>query len=184
MSLREARRRRGWSQEQLADASGVSVRTVQRVEGGRPAGLATTVALAEALGVDPAELGADPTDGRAEPPGGGPAPEVTFAQALRRGVDGWSDFEGRASRTEYWFVLVGVLVLVAAPAAIDERLGAAVLVLALVPLAAVGTRRLRDAGQSPWWQLMAFVPMGVVVTLSLMALPGRADVERAEVAEP
>lgn len=178
------RRRRGWSQEQLAEASGVSVRTVQRIEGGRPAGLATSAALAEVLGVDPAELDEGPADGPVRAAVGGPAPEVTFAQALRRGLDGWSDFEGRASRTEFWFAFVGVLVLVAAPAALDERLGAAVLVLGLVPLAAVGTRRLRDAGQSPWWLLLAFAPMGFVVPLWLMALPGRDEPSRPEVARP
>ncbi|GIL35985.1 DUF805 domain-containing protein [Phycicoccus sp. DTK01] len=180
MSLREVRRRRGWSQEQLADASGVSVRTIQRVEGGRHAGLASTTALAAALGVDPADLGAADEDG----PAGHLAPEVTFAEALRRAAERWSDFEGRASRTEFWFALVGVLVLVAAPAALDERLGAAVLVLGLVPLAAVGTRRLRDAGQSPWWLLLAFAPMGFVVPLCLLAMPGRDEPSRAQVGQP
>ncbi len=172
MSLQELRRRRGWSQEQLAGASGVSVRTVQRVEGGAPAGLATTAALARALGVDPSELAAGPAD---PAPVAGPAPEVTFAEALRRGLRGWADFDGRASRSEYWFAFVGVLVVVGALAALDERLGSAALVLCLVPLAAVGSRRLRDAGQSPWWQLLALAPVGVVVPLFLMAMPGRDD---------
>ncbi len=181
MTLRDLRLRRGWSQEQLAGASGVSVRTVQRVEGGRPAGLATAAALAEALGVDPAEL--DP--GPAGPvPVAGPAAEVTFAEALRRGLGRWADFEGRASRSEYWFAFVAVLVVVGASAALDERLGSAVLVLCLVPLAAVGSRRLRDAGQSPWWQLLALAPVGVVVPLFLMAMPGREDeVDGVEVSE-
>ena len=49
-----------------------------------------------------------------------------------------------------------------------------VLVLCLVPLAAVGTRRLRDTAQSPWWLLFAIVPMGFVVLLTLMVMPGKA----------
>lgn len=167
------RLRRGWSQEQLAEASGVSVRTVQRIEGGRAPGPATRAALADALGVDPADLGGPPVTGHARDDG--PAPEVTFAEALRRAVDGWPEFEGRASRSEFWFVFLAVLVVAAAPAALDERLGAAVLVLCLVPLAAVGARRLRDAGQSPWWLLFVLAPMGFVVPLTLMAMPGRVD---------
>ncbi|MBM6400406.1 DUF805 domain-containing protein [Phycicoccus sonneratiae] len=171
MSLREERVRRGWSQEELADASGVSVRTVQRVEGGRPAGRATTAALAAALGVEP-EVLADAAPGEAA---GAPAPEVTFAEALRLGARGWSSFEGRASRSEYWFLVLAAVVVVGAPAALDDRLGAFVGVLCLVPLLAAGTRRLRDAGQSPWWQLFLLVPFGFVVTATLMVLPGRDE---------
>jgi transcriptional regulator with XRE-family HTH domain len=172
VTLRELRLRRGWSQEQLADASGVSVRTIQRIEGGRPPGRATAAALAGALEVDPALL-VDPATEPVHP--AGPAPDVPFTEALRRGVSGWGDFEGRASRSEFWFVLLAVLVVAGAPAALDERLGAAVLTLCLVPLLAVGTRRLRDAGQSPWWQLFYLAPMGFVVVFTLMAMRGRAE---------
>ena len=172
VSLRELRTQRGWSQEDLADASGVSVRTIQRIEGGRPPGRATARALAAALEVDPGML----TGPGAEPPAdGAPAPEVSFAEAVRRGVSGWGDFEGRASRSEFWFAFLAVLVVAGALAALDERLGAAVLVLCTVPLLAVGTRRLRDAGQSPWWQLFYLAPMGFVVPLTLMAMRGRAE---------
>ncbi len=172
MSLRELRLQRGWSQEQLADASGVSVRTIQRIEGGRPPGRATALALAGALGVDPSLVATAPDEHTADV---GPAAEVPFPEALRRGLAGWGDFEGRASRSEFWFVLLAVLVLAGAPAALDERLGAFVLTLCLIPLAAVGTRRLRDAGQSPWWQVFVFVPMGFVVPFTLMAMPGKSE---------
>lgn len=40
---------RGWSQEQLAEIAGVTVRTVQRVEHGEPSGLDTRRALARAF---------------------------------------------------------------------------------------------------------------------------------------
>ncbi|KRE61647.1 DUF805 domain-containing protein [Nostocoides sp. Soil756] len=172
MSLRELRLRRGWSQERLADVSGVSVRTIQRIEGGRPPGSTTAAALADALQVDPDVLVAAAAEAEAA---GGPAGEVSFAEALRRVREGWSDFEGRASRSEYWFVVLAVAVVVGAAAALDERLGAAALVLCLVPLVAVGSRRLRDAGQSPWWQLFGLAPMGVVVVVFVMAMPGKAD---------
>ncbi|MDK9720873.1 MAG: helix-turn-helix domain-containing protein [Rhodospirillales bacterium] len=47
---------RGWSQEQLAGISGVSVRTIQRLEQGAPAGLESAKALAAAFGLTPADL--------------------------------------------------------------------------------------------------------------------------------
>ena len=39
MIVRKLRIQRGWSQEQLAELTGLSVRTIQRVERGQSAGL-------------------------------------------------------------------------------------------------------------------------------------------------
>ena len=181
VSLRDLRLRRGWSQEHLAEASGVSVRTIQRIEGGQPPSPFTASALAVALDVDPGSFGepnTEPADGeRADALE--PAPTLTFVEAVRQGVRRWGDFDGRASRSEFWFFFLAVSVVVGALAALDDRLGAAALVLCLVPLAAAGTRRLRDAGQSPWWLLFAIVPMGFVVLLTLMVMPGKAIEEVA-----
>lgn len=55
-AVRALRERRAWSQEQLAEVAGLSVRTVQRVETGGGASLDTRMALAAALEVTPAEL--------------------------------------------------------------------------------------------------------------------------------
>lgn len=54
--LRTLREVRGWSQEHLADAAGVSVRTVQRAESDGTASRETKVCLAAALGVPHSEL--------------------------------------------------------------------------------------------------------------------------------
>jgi transcriptional regulator with XRE-family HTH domain len=52
-SLREAK---SWSQAHLADAAGLNIRTVQRIEAGEPASHETLLSLAAALDVDLAEL--------------------------------------------------------------------------------------------------------------------------------
>ncbi len=54
--VRRLREQRAWSQEQLAEIAGVSVRTVQRVETGGSGSLDTRMALAAALEVAPAAL--------------------------------------------------------------------------------------------------------------------------------
>lgn len=54
--LRQLREQRAWSQEQLADVAGLSVRTVQRIESGSAASPETRMALAAALEVAPAGL--------------------------------------------------------------------------------------------------------------------------------
>jgi transcriptional regulator with XRE-family HTH domain len=52
MLIQKMRLKRGWSQEQLADISGLSVRTIQRLERGQPGSLETLNALAAVLEVD------------------------------------------------------------------------------------------------------------------------------------
>jgi len=56
MRVRELRLEKGWSQEQLATVSGLSVRTVQRIEQGGTAGLESQKCLAAAFETDIANL--------------------------------------------------------------------------------------------------------------------------------
>jgi transcriptional regulator with XRE-family HTH domain len=52
MLTRKLRIQRGWTQDQLANMAGVSVRTIQRLERGQPASLETAKALASVFEVD------------------------------------------------------------------------------------------------------------------------------------
>ena len=54
--IKELRSKRAWSQEELATSSGVNVRTVQRLEGGKLASLDTLKALANAFDTDVANI--------------------------------------------------------------------------------------------------------------------------------
>jgi len=63
--VRALREEKSWSQEHLASASGLSVRTIQRVESERVASAETRLALAAALGVPVSAL----MDGPAATPG-------------------------------------------------------------------------------------------------------------------
>ena len=56
MLIRKLRLDRGWSQETLAELSGLSVRTIQRLERGGRASLETLSALAATFGVSVPEL--------------------------------------------------------------------------------------------------------------------------------
>lgn len=49
MNLKSMRSTKGWSQEQMAEISGVSVRTIQRIEKGEAPSLETAKALAAAF---------------------------------------------------------------------------------------------------------------------------------------
>lgn len=52
MLIQKLRLQRGWSQEQLAEVSGLSVRTVQRLERGQPGSLESMNALAAVFEID------------------------------------------------------------------------------------------------------------------------------------
>lgn len=70
MLIQKLRLQRGWSQEQLAELSGLSTRTIQRPERGQGASVESSKALGAAFGVGFSELKetemptiADPNDG-------------------------------------------------------------------------------------------------------------------------
>lgn len=52
MSIQKMRLARGWSQQQLADASGLSARTVQRIESGHPGSVESLKSIAAVFEVN------------------------------------------------------------------------------------------------------------------------------------
>ena len=109
-----------------------------------------------------------------------PAPAtIPFAGAVRRCLANYVTVAGRASRSEFWWFLLFVLLVEVGmflwwvTANVDPVAGAVhtVVLLALVPpLLAVASRRLHDTGKPAWWLLLAVVPFGVLVLLAMMAL--------------
>jgi len=59
MIVRKLRLQRGWSQEQLAEMSGLIVRTIQRIEHGKKAGLESLKSLAAVFDVELSNLHED-----------------------------------------------------------------------------------------------------------------------------
>ncbi len=170
MNLRELRLERGWSQEQLAEVSGLSVRTIQRIENGRQPGLASSAALRRVFGAEVDQVAAAEDTAPASP--------MSFVDAIRTCLGSFAEFDGRAGRAEYWWFFLFVGLTVSVGALLHEALAGVVLLVLALPLVAAGARRLQDAGQSPWWQLLALVPFGGVVPLIVLTFPS-APVHRA-----
>ncbi|MCE8007732.1 helix-turn-helix domain-containing protein [Aestuariivita sp.] len=61
MQLKDRRRERGWTQEQLAQQAGLSARTIQRLENGQPATLETLKCLAAVFETSISALSEDRT---------------------------------------------------------------------------------------------------------------------------
>jgi len=67
----------------------------------------------------------------------------------------YTDFNGRATRSEYWWFCLAVLLGSAVTLTIAGRLYVLFSLVTLLPMIAVGARRLHDTNRSGWWQLLA-----------------------------
>ena len=170
--VRQLRMARGWSQAQLAELSGLSIRTVQRIENGADPSLESLRALAAVLQVDPSELSEGVVEGTGD---------MSFVEAVRHCLEHFADFKGVAGRPEFWWFALAYLLAVAIGAAVGPWLRDIIALVLLLPLLAAATRRLRDAGQSPWWLLFLLAPVGgLVVNGYLLSMPSVDGRERAE----
>lgn len=104
---------------------------------------------------------------------------MKFDEAIRSGFRQYATFSGRASRSEYWYwVLFIVIASVAAnivDASLDTGVFGALVGLALfVPNLAVAIRRLHDIGKSAWNILWALIPLlGTIYLIYLYVQPSQ-----------
>lgn len=94
---------------------------------------------------------------------------MQFHQAIHTCFIKYANFNGRASRSEYWwFFLFVVLVNLVASTFIEQQ-GAitGIITLALfLPNLAVQVRRLHDINRSGWWILIIAVPLiGAIIMI-------------------
>lgn len=148
------------SQEQLSEKSGLSLRTIQRLENGGNASIESVRALATAFGTDHTELMLSESEALQTP-----------LEAIETGLREFGNFSGTATRYEFWWFLAFVVVITAVATLLHERAAQIAGVILLLPLLAASNRRLNDAGHSPWWQMFWFVPFGQIVILILLAQP-------------
>ena len=165
--LRELRLARQWSQEQLAQLSGLNLRTIQRLESGARVSTESLRALAAVFQVPAESLLI--TESK---------PTSTALEAMRDGVRRGLEFTGRTPRADFWWFALAVAMVLAFAQLLAEATGQVVLELTslavLLPWLAGCTRRLRDAGLNPWWQLISLAPVGgILVLLYLMTYPSQ-----------
>ena len=123
---------------------------------------------------------------------------MSFTESVRTCISKFAVFDGRASRSEFWWfylftILVGFVGYI--PLLILGGIGAAdgdgvvsglftilsvifwivwfiVIIALIIPMLAVGCRRLHDRGQSGWLQLLFLVPCGNIVLIVFWVLEG------------
>jgi uncharacterized membrane protein YhaH (DUF805 family) len=98
---------------------------------------------------------------------------VSFGDAIRSGFDHYVKFDGRASRSAFWWWTLFVLIVAFVASMLDYAIfnslgvfyGLTTLGL-LLPGLSVSIRRLHDTDRSGWWLLIEFIPfIGAIVLL-------------------
>lgn len=93
---------------------------------------------------------------------------MTFTESIRACFNKYADFNGRATRSEFWWFML-FLFLVSCALNLINRSGTLAGLFSLatfLPSIAVGARRLHDTNRSGWWQLLVLVPViGWIVLL-------------------
>jgi uncharacterized membrane protein YhaH (DUF805 family) len=90
---------------------------------------------------------------------------MTFADSIRTCFAKYADFNGTASRSEFWWFQLFLVLVAAALSLFSTTLASLFYLAVLLPDLAVGARRLHDTGKSGWWQLLLIVPLGVIVLI-------------------
>ena len=97
---------------------------------------------------------------------------ITFYESIRKCLTKYAEFNGRASRPEFWWFALFIVLCMSAITLLNETIGEVFLLATLLPLLAAGSRRLHDCGKSAWQLLYLLVPVaGVFIVGGLWALP-------------
>jgi len=107
---------------------------------------------------------------------------MTFTAAIKACLAKYAEFSGRATRPEYWWFLLAVSLGSAAAELLGLRVYSLFTAATLLPMLAVGARRLHDTNRSGWWQLLALIPFGIIVVLILLLQPTAPPVDTSEAA--
>ncbi len=99
----------------------------------------------------------------------------------------WSNFSGRACRSEYWYFYLSVILIASIMGFVEgytgifnEEIGygpfsALFQIIIIIPSLAVVSRRLQDRGISGWWQLSYITIIGLFVISIILMLPAKED---------
>jgi uncharacterized membrane protein YhaH (DUF805 family) len=92
---------------------------------------------------------------------------MDFVSSIKRNMTtaAYAQFEGRASRSEYWWFYLFTVLVSAAADSLGGTVGNLASLFFLLPGLALVARRLHDTGRSGWWFLLIFTIIGIPVVL-------------------
>tara|TARA_B100000963_G_scaffold358713_1_gene384012 strand:+ start:185 stop:544 length:360 start_codon:yes stop_codon:yes gene_type:complete len=99
---------------------------------------------------------------------------MNFQQSIEKCFKNYANFNGRATRSEYWWFILFSVIVGFVTGIIDfmiDSTGNFVLfnsiasLALLIPQLSAACRRLHDVGKSGWWQLLYLTIIGGIVVL-------------------
>lgn len=109
---------------------------------------------------------------------------MNITEAIKSGFKNHSNFKTRASRSEFWWFQL-FLIIVSNVLAIFDTMNGSVnqgigigflsglfLLTTIIPNISVYARRLHDTGRSGWWQLIIFTGIGILFLFYWLLLEG------------
>jgi uncharacterized membrane protein YhaH (DUF805 family) len=107
-----------------------------------------------------------------------------FGQAISSGFSNYVNFSDRASRSEYWFWILFIIIAEIVTSAIDYAIGAQVVtslfgLATFLPSLGLAIRRLHDLDRTGWWVLIALIPIiGWIILIIWYCTRGTAGPNR------
>jgi uncharacterized membrane protein YhaH (DUF805 family) len=102
---------------------------------------------------------------------------MNFQQAFQTCFRKYTDFTGRASRPEYWWFILAYAIIAVVAGLLHRFVYIVVVLVFVLPLLAVGARRLHDIGKSGWFLLLSLIPVvGGLVLLYFMVQPSQPEI--------
>jgi uncharacterized membrane protein YhaH (DUF805 family) len=91
---------------------------------------------------------------------------MTFAESVSTCLKKYVDFNGVASRSEFWWFFLFQVVVAVVLSLISNWIADIATLALVLPSLAVGARRLHDTGRSGWWQLLLLIPLvGLIILI-------------------
>ena len=107
-----------------------------------------------------------------------------FGQAIAAGFRNYVNFSGRATRPEYWYFVVFLIVVSIITVSIDLAvfgneqffpINGVFSLATLLPSLAVFIRRLHDTGRTGWWIFLNLIPIiGWIIVIIWLCQRGEA----------
>ena len=99
---------------------------------------------------------------------------MSFDQAIRNAFKNYVNFNGRACRSEYWYLVLFNALMSALMLTPLWPLGLVLDLAVVLPLLAAACRRLHDTGRSGWYLLVGLAPpVGSIILLIWLCEPGQ-----------
>ncbi|MDP1708561.1 MAG: DUF805 domain-containing protein [Gammaproteobacteria bacterium] len=99
---------------------------------------------------------------------------MTFGDSISTCFSKYAVFDGRASRSEFWWWVLFTFLVSLATGMVSETLSALFSLGVLLPSLAAGARRLHDTDRSGWFLLLWLIPIiGWIILIVLVAQEGK-----------